>query len=45
MTTNYPPEHIIIRPPVEAYSVLIAFVNSTKIFTHRLIRELIKTFN
>jgi len=24
MTANYPPEHIIIRPPVEAYSVLIA---------------------
>ena len=24
MTVNYPPEHIIIRPPVEAYSVLIA---------------------
>ncbi|MFX1480273.1 MAG: radical SAM protein [Promethearchaeota archaeon] len=24
MAENYPPEHIIIRPPVEAYSVLIA---------------------
>ena len=24
MTVNYPPAHIIIRPPVEAYSVLIA---------------------